>query len=424
MLTRLTGRLVLPLSARADLIDGGVAMTTGSAGLDDESRRVVRRGLLHVLRNDVRGGLELSTLEVARYLASQGVAQSLLLLRAAEPGGISAAFAELGIPVVCLPFRKKTALSFALRFWLLLLRLRPEALLVSGSLGLHGPLCWLAWLAGVPRRYLYLVMGPTGGRAGTFWQWTMTQLARPVVTRALAVSASLKAQFVQRRWLPASAIVTRYRWRRVELIRARAQSARAARPLAAPGAWVLLTVSRLDPVKNLDGLMQDLVPFLRRHPAAVWRLAGEGPMLERLESLSGQLGIRGQVEFLHYQQAVPELLGQADVLLFTTTAIEGVGNVMIEAMAAGVPVLATDAAACREVLDQGRAGMLMATGAEPGVSAQLEALLADARGRSALVARASQHVQQFSDAVQGPLLLATLFPEHREGRALRSLEAD
>ncbi len=369
--------------------------------------------MLHVLRNDTCGGLELSTLEVARYLATQGVAQALLLLRAAEPAGISAAFAELGIPVVCMPFRKKTALQFALRFWLLLRRMRPEVLLVNGALGLHGPLCWLAWLAGVPRRYLYLVMGPTGGRAGTFWQWTLTQLARPVVTRALAVSASLKSQFVRRRWLPDAVIVTRYRWRRIELIRDQAQAARAARPHVAPGAWVLLTASRLDPVKNLDSLMQGLAPFLRGHPAAVWRIAGEGPMRSRLEALARQLGVEGQIEFLRHQLDVPELLGQADVLLFTTTAIEGLGNVMIEAMAAGVPILATDAGACREVLDDGRAGLLIAPGTETEIAPQLEALLADPQARAALVARAAQHVQQFSDAVQGPLLLATLFPDRR-----------
>ena len=56
---------------------------------------------------------------------------------------------------------------------------------------------------------------------------------------------------------------------------------------------------------------------------------------------------------------VPELVGQLDLFVFATTPDEGLGIALIEAMAAGVPVVASDVGACREVLDDGALGLLV-----------------------------------------------------------------
>ena len=65
--------------------------------------------------------------------------------------------------------------------------------------------------------------------------------------------------------------------------------------------------------------------------------------------------------FLDSRNNIPELLANADIFAFSTTAEEGFGIVLIEAMAAGLPIIATDVPACREVLDNGKAGILVPT---------------------------------------------------------------
>ena len=59
---------------------------------------------------------------------------------------------------------------------------------------------------------------------------------------------------------------------------------------------------------------------------------------------------------------IPNLLANADIFALSTTGEEGFGIVLIEAMAAGLPIIATDVSACREVLDNGNAGILVPPG--------------------------------------------------------------
>ena len=82
-------------------------------------------------------------------------------------------------------------------------------------------------------------------------------------------------------------------------------------------------------------------------------------MRDSLVRLAGELGVAGAVEFLGTRGDVPELLGAADLFLFSTTRREGLGSVLLEALAAELPVVASDVPACRELLAGGRWGRLV-----------------------------------------------------------------
>ena len=125
------------------------------------------------------------------------------------------------------------------------------------------------------------------------------------------------------------------------------------------GGLVVLMVATLEKHKDHKTLLQAFVMVRQALPLTRLQLAGEGSLRGVLESQARQLGIFERVDFLGSCRDVPSLLGQADLFVFSTTPQEGLGTVLIEALASGIPIIASDVAACREVLQGGRWGQLV-----------------------------------------------------------------
>ena len=119
-------------------------------------------------------------------------------------------------------------------------------------------------------------------------------------------------------------------------------------------------VARLDQIKDQASLIQAFA----RCQSTAWDLVlvGDGPCREALEELSRSCGLDPSKIFLGKRLDIPEILGSLDLFAFSTTHAEGFGIVLIEAMAAGLPVIASDVPACREVLADGAAGVLVPFG--------------------------------------------------------------
>ena len=171
----------------------------------------------------------------------------------------------------------------------------------------------------------------------------------------------------------------------------RAAAARARRP---PGdAQRVLMVARLDPIKDQATLLR---AFAATHqPGWELQLVGEGPERPRLEAISRELGLDPAAVLLGRRSDIPELLGQADLFAFSTTSAEGFGIALIEAMAVGVPILASDVPACREVLKDGAAGELVAAGDVSAWSKSLAVLMGDPRLRALLAGKSLVHTPSF-----------------------------
>lgn len=142
----------------------------------------------------------------------------------------------------------------------------------------------------------------------------------------------------------------------------------AARPL-------LLFVGRLVEAKNLPLLLQALA----RLPAALrpltW-LAGEGPERARLESLRSALALDADVVLLGERSDTAELMRAADLLVLPSRE-EGLSNVLLEAMAAALPVVASDAGGSPELVADGRSGLLFPNGDVEALGDALTRLLTD-----------------------------------------------
>jgi glycosyltransferase involved in cell wall biosynthesis len=117
-------------------------------------------------------------------------------------------------------------------------------------------------------------------------------------------------------------------------------------------------VARLDAIKDHVTLLRAWAGVLSRYP--LWRLelAGDGPTRPALQDLADKLGIARTVSFLGWVRDVPALLKSWSMVVHSTTPEEGLGNSMLEAMAIGRPLVATDVGPIPEVTDRGRVARL------------------------------------------------------------------
>lgn len=115
---------------------------------------------------------------------------------------------------------------------------------------------------------------------------------------------------------------------------------------------VVLAVRRLVPRMGLDVLLAAWPSVRAEHPAAVLLLAGEGPERMRLESQVVGLGVASSVRFLGRvdEDTLVDCYRAADVSVVPTVALEGFGLIVLEALACGTPVIATDVGALPEAL--------------------------------------------------------------------------
>ncbi len=91
-------------------------------------------------------------------------------------------------------------------------------------------------------------------------------------------------------------------------------------------------------------------------------IVGDGPLRNELEALASELGIREQVVFFGYQRGVADLLATCDLVVSASRDNEGCSNSILEAMALGVPVIATDIGGNREVVRNNITGHLIPAG--------------------------------------------------------------
>ncbi len=130
------------------------------------------------------------------------------------------------------------------------------------------------------------------------------------------------------------------------------------RPTPRPGTATILFVGRLDPRKGVDVLVRAMPGVRARVPEARLLLVGDGPERRRLEQLAARLA-PGAVVFAAGDtpnEALPAWYARADVACFPSTHNESFGIVLLEAMASGRPVVASDTPGYRVLIQDGTNG--------------------------------------------------------------------
>ena len=163
------------------------------------------------------------------------------------------------------------------------------------------------------------------------------------------------------------------------------------------GTKIIVGVGRLNPQKRFDTLIRAFAEVRRAIPNTKLVIVGEGDDRETLKQLAVSLGIHDDVLLVGFQENPYAYMGHADVFVLSSQW-EGLGNVVIEALAAGVPVVATN---CEfgppEILEHGEYGTLVPVGdvtsLADGVKGALE--LSDTQ-KAAQVERGRERAKHFS----------------------------
>jgi glycosyltransferase involved in cell wall biosynthesis len=179
----------------------------------------------------------------------------------------------------------------------------------------------------------------------------------------------------------------------------------------------LLFVGRLAAIKGVVLLLQAVAALKDRHPDLRLTLVGEGPEAAALKARAADLGVAEIVVFTGYlgPEGVAEELARADLFVLPSFA-EGVPVVLMEAMAAGRPVIAPHVAGVPELVEDGVSGFLAAPGDLQGLIGQIEAILSDP-ARAAAMGRAGRAkvAAEFDSAAEAAWLLR-LFQGSLAGR--------
>ena len=166
-------------------------------------------------------------------------------------------------------------------------------------------------------------------------------------------------------------------------------------------------IGRIDePRKGLPVLMRALPGILAAHPGARLLVAGRG---DRKEAVAGlPPAVRERVEFLGMvsDEDKARLLRSVDLYVAPNTGGESFGIILVEAMSAGAPVLASDLDAFAQVLDGGAAGELFPNEDADALAAAAIRLLGDPERRAELRERGSRHVRRFDWSTVGADILA------------------
>ncbi|MFF9351076.1 glycosyltransferase family 4 protein [Streptomyces sp. NPDC014734] len=174
-----------------------------------------------------------------------------------------------------------------------------------------------------------------------------------------------------------------------------------------PGGGTLGFIGRIDePRKGLPVLMRALPTILAARPDTRLLVAGRGDEEEAVASLPARM--RERVEFLGMvsDEDKARLLRSVDVYVAPNTGGESFGIILVEAMSAGAPVLASDLDAFAQVLDQGAAGELFANEDAEALAAAAIRLLGDPVRRAELSERGTAHVRRFDWSTVGADILA------------------
>jgi glycosyltransferase involved in cell wall biosynthesis len=179
------------------------------------------------------------------------------------------------------------------------------------------------------------------------------------------------------------------------------------------------TVGRLHPVKNHSMLLRAAAQVLRNADDVIFVIDGEGPLRSSLQAQAVHLGIADRTRFTGWSRDVHLLLSIFDVFALTSIT-EGAPTVLLEAMAFGVPVVATSVGGVPEILDHGCAGTLVAGEDEDGLVTAILGYLRDPVEADRMGQLGRKRCRRHYDSASMARQIEELYAMHRSDRRIHN----
>ncbi len=318
--------------------------------MENELENKERPTVVHAINNLDVGGVETMALETIRHFEEWGENHLVVVDGRRQPR--RPAFDDLGIPISVWDHRPGQYGRLVRKAYRYFQAVDADAF-VCWSYGNHAFVGLGALLAGVFPGIVHVGNAPPG-QGKDRWKWGILGWLGLLSMRYLvACSQYVQNELSSKLGLPRSKIAVAYNGCDVETVNRKATSCSGT---AHP---VVGMVARLNQIKDHPTLIRAFSHVLEKHPRAELWIVGDGTRRKELEKKTRGLGLQKNVRFLGNRSDVPELLGQMGVFAFATTEAEGFGIVLAEALAAEVPVVATDVGPCAEVLRDGAWGELV-----------------------------------------------------------------
>ena len=172
-----------------------------------------------------------------------------------------------------------------------------------------------------------------------------------------------------------------------------------------PGVPLVGIVARLDSWKGHAVFLRAMARLKEIAPEARGVVVGDAPpelpeYRQGLETLSDQLGLAETVSFVPFQTELAPVMSALDVAVLASTTPEPFGRVLIEAMAAGRPVIASDSGASREIIDDGQQGVLFPPGDHDALTRAIARVLSDPALAAEMGRRGQVRVEERFDSAQ------------------------
>jgi glycosyltransferase involved in cell wall biosynthesis len=349
----------------------------GPASVDCEIPSTHRTRILHVVDSLDVGGTETQMVQLAQRLDPCRYDVTVATLRAGGP--LTEALQKAGIRILEFP-KRRTMLSFQAAGQLIRMAwfIRRQKIDVVHAHDLWGNLMAVpaAWLARAP------VIISSQRNLATLWWYTprrkkIIRRVHLLATFVIANSDASRRLLIEEFWIPSERVRVLHNGVDFERIATVHGNRRELFPGLASNAKLIINVANMNSnVKGQSVLIEAAMDVCTALPESKFVLVGDGPLRAQFEEQVRKLGIWDHFLFLGRRRDVPEILSCGDLFVFPSFA-EGLPNAVLEAAAAGLPIVATTVGGIPEIIEHGVAGLLVPPKNPQALCAALLQLLKD-----------------------------------------------
>ena len=326
--------------------------------------------VLHVIHHLVTGGLENGVVNLINHMPASAFRHGIVCIE--DDSDFRDRIVRHDVPVIALKRSRIGVWAMRRALYKLCRTLQPAILHTRNQSALDALLP--ARLAGVR----HAVHGEHGwdvdNLRGDRWKPALLrQLHSPLIERYVTVSQHLQRYLTGRVGIAPARISQIYNGVDTTRFTPREDGPRCAMPagFARGDALIIGTVGRMQPVKDQATLLRAFAGLAPRHARARLVMAGSGPLAADLRALAAALGVGERVWFPGTVHDVAGVLRHIDVFVLPSLS-EGISNTLLEAMASGVPALATSVGGNPELVQEGLTGRLFQPGDVPALSRLLD----------------------------------------------------